>query len=326
MDLLYIPVLGKPAWMWAAFFALVVLLLVFDLGVLQRRPHEIGIGESFALSAFYIVLALVFGGWVWLAHGPQSGIEYLTGFLLEKSLAMDNIFVIAMIFGHFCIPRLHQHRALIYGILGAILLRGVMIGAGAAVVARFEWVLLIFAAFLIVTGARMLVTADRPYDVAESPVLRFMRRHLRVTASLHGAAFFVRRPAWSDGPPVIWATPLFLALVLVELADALFAVDSIPAIFAVTTDPFIIFTSNIFAILGLRALYFALAAMLHRFVYLKFALAVVLILIGAKVVAAELLEIEKVPAWISLALTTLALGLGIAASLWRTRQEGSDAG
>ncbi|MBS0125375.1 TerC family protein [Thetidibacter halocola] len=319
MDILFLDLMGKPLWTWGVFFALVLALLVFDLGVLHRKSHEIGIRESLWLSAFYITVGIAFSGWVWQHLGSQAALDYLTGFVVEKSLAMDNIFVIAMIFGYFGIPRAYQHRVLVYGILGVIILRGIMIGAGAAVVARFEWVLLIFAGFLILTGIKMLRSGDEEYDVAANPVLRFMRRRFRVTEGLEGERFFVRRPRDLSGRSALFLTPLFLALVMVELADVIFAVDSIPAIFAITTDPYIIYTSNIFAILGLRALYFALSAMLHRFVHLKTALSLVLIFIGSKVLAAEFLGIEKVPPALSLGVTAGILVGGVVLSLWRTR-------
>lgn len=320
MDLLTLDLLGKPLWSWALFLLLVAVLLVFDLGVLHRKSHEIGVRESLLLSAFYVSIGLLFSLWIWQFMSERAALLYLTGFVVEKSLALDNIFVIAMIFGYFGIPRAYQHRVLVYGILGVIILRGIMIGVGAAVVERFEWVLLIFAAFLIFTGIRMLRNGEAEYDVAQNPVLRFMRRRFRVTDGLHGERFFLRRPVGPAGMTALFVTPLFLALVMVELADVIFAVDSIPAIFAITTDPYIVYTSNVFAILGLRALYFALSAMMHRFVYLKTAVSLVLIIIGAKVIGAELLGIEKVPATISLGVTaTLLLG-GIALSLYRTRQ------
>jgi tellurite resistance protein TerC len=326
MDLLFVDFLGKPAWSWLGFLVLVLALLVFDLGVLQRKPHEIGVRESLWLSAFYITIGVLFSIWIWQFMGERAALLYLTGFVVEKSLALDNIFVIAMIFGYFGVPRAYQHRALVYGIIGVILLRGIMIGLGAAVVAHFEWVLLIFAAFLIFTGIKMLFSDGDDYDVAANPILRFMRRRFRVTDDLHGDRFFVRQPAASGGKALLFVTPLFLALVMVEIADVIFAVDSIPAIFAITTDPYIIFTSNIFAILGLRALYFALAAMLHRFAYLQTALSLVLIFIGGKVIVAEVLGLEKIPASISLGITMSILIGGVVVSLWRTRgtTEGSD--
>lgn len=322
MDILVADALGKPVWMWLIFLGLVLGLLAFDLGVLHRKTHEIEVRESLLLSGFYIGLGLLFSVWIWYSLGTDAATAYLTGFVVEKSLAMDNIFVIATIFAYFGIPRLYQHRVLVYGILGVIVLRAIMIGAGAAIVSEFEWVLYIFAAFLLVTGVKMLLTADHDYDVASNPVLRLLRGRIRVTDHLEGERFFVRRPHPVTGRIVLFATPLFLTLLMVEFADVIFAVDSIPAIFAITTDPYIIYTSNIFAILGLRALYFALAAMMHRFVYLKHALSVVLIFIGGKIFAAELLGIEKIPPALSLAVTLAILVSGIAVSLWRTRGGG----
>lgn len=321
MDILLAEALGKPVWAWLVFVGLVIGLLAFDLGVLHRKSHEIGVRESLMLSAFYITIGALFSLWIWRSMGAAPAIDYLTGFVVEKSLAMDNIFVIAMIFGYFGVPRAYQHRVLVYGIIGVLVLRGVMIGAGAAVVNEFEWVLMLFAAFLIFTGIKMLRAGDEVYDVASNPVLRFLRRRLPVTETLHGERFFVRQPDEATGRLRLFATPLFLALVMVEIADVIFAVDSIPAIFAITTDPYIVYTSNIFAILGLRALYFALSAMMHRFVYLKTALSLVLIFIGAKVFAAELSGVEKIPPLLSLGVTLAILAWGVAWSLWRTRRE-----
>ena len=326
MEFLAGDLLGKPLWMWLAFLAVVAVLLVFDLGVLNRKTHEIGMRESLALSAFYIALGLAFGAWIWWEIGREAGIEYLTGFVVEKSLAIDNVFVIAMIFATLGIPRLYQHRVLVYGILGVIVLRGIMIAAGATLVNEFGWVLYIFAAFLIVTGIKMLLTADKEYDVGSSRVLAFLRRHLRVTDRLQGERFFVRQPLPGSGTPVLWATPLFLALCLVEFADLIFAVDSVPAIFAITTDPYIVYTSNIFAILGLRALYFALAAMIHRFVYLKHALAAVLIFIGGKIFVADMLGLAKIPPQLSLSVTVVILAGGVVVSLLKTRRAAQSAG
>ena len=312
--------LGKPAWMWLTFMTLVLALLVLDLGVLHRDQHEIGVRESLLLSGMYIAVALVFGGWVWWELGQQSGVEYLTGFAVEKSLAMDNVFVIAMIFGYFAIPRALQHRVLFWGILGVIVLRALMIGAGAALVSQYGWVLYIFAAFLIVTGVKMFFAGDGHADIGQNPLVRWMRRHMRITDQLHGQKFFVRQPN-AKGRMVLWATPMFLALVMIEIADVIFAVDSVPAIFAITTDPYIVYTSNIFAILGLRALYFALAAVIHRFAYLKQALAVLRVFIGGKVFAADLLGLGKIPPEWSLAITALILAAGVAWSLWQTRDK-----
>ena len=311
--------LGKPGWMWLVFLAIVTLLLVIDLGVLHREQREIPVGESLALSAMYIVLGLAFGAWVWWSLGPQSGMEYLTGFAVEKALAMDNVFVIAMIFAFFAVPRKYQHRVLFWGILGVIVLRAIMIGLGAAIVSEFAWVLYIFAVFLIATGVKMIVFADREYDVGRNPVLAFMRRRFNITDTHHAESFFVKLPHPQTGRPVWFMTPLFLALVLIEVADVIFAVDSVPAIFAITTDPFIVYTSNIFAILGLRALYFALAAMIHRFHYLKYALALVLIFIGSKIFIADLLGVEKFPPAVALIVTFGILAGGVVYSLLTTR-------
>ncbi|MFD1745123.1 TerC family protein [Rhizobium helianthi] len=319
MEFLFIDLLGKPVWMWLTFVVVVLVLLALDLGVLHKDSREIGIKESFALSAFYIALGLAFGGWIWYQSGEQAGLEYLTGFVVEKSLAMDNIFVIAMIFGYFSIPRAYQHRVLLWGILGVIVLRGIMIAAGAAIVENYSWVLYLFAAFLIITGIKMLLTADQEYDVASNPVLKFLRKKLPVTDSLRNEKFLVRETDPATGKLKTFITPLFLALVMVELADVIFAVDSIPAIFAITTDPYIVYTSNIFAILGLRALYFALSALIHRFAYLKYALSVVLIFIGSKIFLADMLGLAKIPPVVSLTVTIGILAAGILGSLWATR-------
>jgi tellurite resistance protein TerC len=322
-DLLLALFLGKPVWMWLAFLTIVVVLLALDLGVLHRKTREIEVGESLALSAGYIVLALLFGAWVWWYLGAQSGVEYLTGFAIEKTLAMDNVFVIAMIFSYFAIPRLHQHRVLFWGILGVIVLRAIMIGLGAPIVERFSWVLYLFALFLVVTGVKMLwFSSTEGADLGQNPMLRWMRRHVRVTDELHGERFFVRRVDEATGKTVRFATPLFFALVLIEFADVVFAVDSVPAIFLITTDPFIVYTSNIFAILGLRALYFALAAMVHRFQYLKVALSILLIFIGSKTFVAWGAGWEKFPPLASLGITLAILTGGILYSLWKTRGHG----
>jgi tellurite resistance protein TerC len=312
--------LGKSGWMWLAFLGIVVALLVFDLGVLHRDQHAIGVRESFALSAFYITIGVAFGGWVWWYFGSDHGMQYLTGFLVEKSLSLDNVFVIALIFSYFAIPRQYQHRVLFWGILGVIVLRAIMIGLGATLVAEFSWILYVFGAFLLLTGIKMLFTADNHPNIENNPVLRFMRRHFRITSELHGHRFLVRRADPETGRMKTWLTPLLLALVLIEIADLIFAVDSVPAIFAITTDPFIVYTSNIFAILGLRALYFALAAAIHRFTYLKYALALVLVFIGGKIFLVGI--VGKIPPEISLVVTFGLLAAGVLFSLWKTRRQG----
>lgn len=316
-EFLQITFLGKAVWIWLAFLAIVVTLLTLDLGVLHKDDHEIGVKESLWLSAGYISIALIFGTWVWWYLGAQSGTDYFTGFLIEKSLSMDNVFVIALIFSYFAIPRLYQYRVLFWGILGVIVLRAIMIGLGTTLVNQFSWVLYIFGAFLIFTGIKMWIIADHMPDIANNPLLKFLRKHLRVTPQIEGSAFFVRRSHPSTGKPVVWVTPLFLALCLVEFVDLIFAIDSVPAIFAITSDPFIVYTSNIFAILGLRALYFALAAMVHRFKYLKYALALVLVFIGTKIFLVGV--IGKIPPSISLSVTFALIAGGVAVSLWKTR-------
>jgi len=322
MQLLSMDFLGTPFWMWAVFLAVVIALLVLDLGVLHKKSHEIGIRESLLMSSFYIAIGVLFGGWIWFQSGQQQALEYLTGFVVEKSLAMDNIFIIAMIFSFFAIPRAYQHRVLLWGILGVILLRGVMIAAGAAIVENFHWVLYLFAAFLVVTGVRMLFSSGHDENNLESnPVLKFLRRHLPVTNGLRGERFMVRETDLQTGKLKTFITPLLLTLIMVELADLVFAVDSIPAIFAITTDPFTVFTSNIFAILGLRALYFALAALIHRFAYLKYALAAVLVFVGSKIFVADMLGIAKIPPALSLGVTIAILASGILGSLWATRKD-----
>ena len=257
--------------------------------------------------------------WVWWYLGVQSGMDYYTGFMIEKSLSMDNVFVIALIFSFFAIPRQYQHRVLFWGILGVIVLRAIMIGLGATLVSQFSWVLYLFGAFLIFTGIKMWIIADHVPDIANNPLLKFLKRHMRVTDELRGNAFWVREPDPASGKVVRFATPLLLALVLVEFVDLVFAVDSVPAIFAITTDPFIVYTSNIFAILGLRALYFALAAMTHRFKYLKYALALVLVFIGSKIFLVGI--IGKIPPVISLSVTFGLIAGGVLVSLWKTREQ-----
>lgn len=312
---------GTPAWSWLLFIGIVISLLVFDLGVLHKEDREIGVRESLLLSAGYISAALLFGGWVWWQMGPASGMAYYTGFLIEKSLSLDNVFVIALIFSFFAIPRQFQHRVLFWGILGVIVLRAIMIGLGAALVSNFGWLMYLFGAFLVFTGIKMWMIADQEPDIATNPILKFLKRRMRVTDGLRGNAFWVREPDTATGKTVRWATPLFLALVLIEFVDLLFAVDSVPAIFAITTDPFIVYTSNIFAILGLRALYFALAAMIHRFHYLKYALSLVLVFIGTKIFLVGF--IGKIPAVVSLSVTFGLIGGGVLFSLWKTRSGAS---
>ena len=322
MEFLSALFLGKAVWIWLVFLAIVLVLLVLDLGVLHKKNEEIGVAQSLWMSAFYIGIALTYGGWIWWELGQTSAIQYYTGFFIEKTLALDNIFVISLIFTYFAIPRKYQHRVLFWGILGVIVLRGIMIALGATLIQQFDWVMYIFAAFLLLTGVKMLLDANKEHDtdLSKNPVLKFMRSRMKVTDELHGDQFFVQKPDPKTGKLVRYATPLFLALILVEVADLVFAVDSVPAIFAITTDPFIVYTSNIFAILGLRALYFALAAMIHRFKYLKYSLSIVLIFIGGKVFFNQIFG--KMDPLISLGITFFILAAGIIYSLIKTSKDG----
>jgi tellurite resistance protein TerC len=338
--------LGKPAWLWLGFLAVVLVLLVLDLGVMHRKSREINIRESMIMCAFYVALGMVFAGviyWMYYEQAPTTNLDerllspdaaaraalatqlYLTGYLVELTLSMDNVFVISLIFTYFAIPRQYQHRVLFWGILGVIILRALLIGMGAALVAEFSWILYVFAAFLLFTGIKMLFSGDAQHDIGHNPILTYIRKHFPVTHDLHGERFFIRQRDPKTNKMITYMTPLFLALVMIEFADVIFAVDSVPAIFAITKDPYIVYTSNIFAILGLRSLYFTLAAMVHRFGYLKYALAMVLIFIGAKIFYAEFTH-EKFPAWISLSVTILLLGGGIVYSLYKTRQQNKAAG
>lgn len=321
MEFLFDVVMGKPVWMWATFMGIVGVLLAFDLGVLHRKTREISIKESLWLSAFYISIALAFGAWIWFSLGEQSGKEYITGFIVEKTLAMDNVFIISLIFTFFAIPPLYQHRVLFWGILGVIVLRAIMIGLGATLVAEFSWILYIFAVFLILTGIKMLYIGDKLPSIENNPLLKFLRNNMRVTNELHGQKFTVQLVDKNTGKKVTYMTPLMVALILIEFVDLIFAVDSVPAIFTITLDPYIVYTSNIFAILGLRALYFALAAIIHRFKYLKPALAWVLIFIGSKTFIADALDMEKFPASISLGVTFAIILAGVLVSLYKTRDE-----
>jgi len=262
-------------------------------------------------------MGLLFAVWVYFQKGGDASMDYVTGFLIEKSLSMDNVFVIALIFSFLAIPREFQHRVLFWGIMGVIVLRAIMIGLGAALIAQFSWILYCFGAFLVFTGVKMLFArVDHAPDLQNNRFVNYLRTHLRITKELHGQRFVVRLPD-ASGKRILWVTPLFLALILIECADLVFAVDSVPAIFAITQDPFIVYTSNIFAILGLRALYFALAAMISRFVYLKYALALVLVFIGSKIFLHDI--VGKVPAEISLSITIGLLIGGVLLSLWKTR-------
>jgi tellurite resistance protein TerC len=274
--------------LWVGFNLFVLIALILDLGVFHRKAHKIGIREALLASALWITLALGFGFFIWHSFGAQRGLEYLTGYVIEKALSVDNLFVFLVIFRAFRVDEKVQHRVLAWGILGALVMRGIMILAGAAMIARFDWLLPVFGLFLVYTGLHMLWKRNKEVHYEKNPVFRFASKHLRVTREYSGARFFVRE----DGR--LSATPLFLVLLIVEITDVTFAVDSIPAIFGITRDPFIVYTSNVFAILGLRALFFLLADVLDYFQYLGIGLAVVLMFIGAKMAAERWMHISVV--------------------------------
>lgn len=322
---------GVDPWMmWAGFLLLVFILLEIDLGILNRKDHVIEVREALLWSAFWISLAMVFNGWLYWQFGSDVALEFFTGYLIEKSLSVDNLFVFLMIFTAFNIPRLYQHRILFWGILGAIIMRGVFIVAGAALVERFHGVFFIFAAILLYGAYRMQFDKDEKFDPDKSLMVRLVRKVFPVSGKLHGHDFFVKE----NGRRAV--TILFVALIVIELTDVVFATDSIPAIFAITTDPFIVFTSNIFAILGLRALYFALAGVHAMFQYLKTGLAFILAFIGVKMLiigtppilgffgfdaAAHALEAIKIPTWISLIVIVVILTTAIVASILKNRSD-----
>jgi tellurite resistance protein TerC len=298
-----------PFWMWAAVLGLILAMLALDL-LAHRRAHVVGVREAAVWTAVWVSLGLAFGGVIWWLYGPTAGGEYFAGYLIEKSLAVDNVFVFALIFGYFAVPRMYQHRVLFYGVLGALVLRAGFIAGGAALLDRFHWVLYVFGAILLYSGWRMFRHRNHEMDLSANPALRQARRLIPTTEDYDGQKFWVRRAGrWV-------ATPLFMVLVVVETSDVIFAVDSIPAIFAITQEPFLVFTSNAFAILGLRAMYFLLADLMDRFVYLKAGLAAILILVGTKML---LIDIWKVPIALSLAAIAACLTVAVTASLHATR-------
>jgi tellurite resistance protein TerC len=347
--------------LWAAFIAFVLIMLALDLGVFHRKAHVVEFKESLIWSGVWIAMGLAFGVFVYYGYearafglgtsidavdgalndGSAALIKYLTGYVIEKSLSVDNIFVIAMIFGFFAVPPIYQHRVLLWGILGALLMRGVMIAVGAALIAQFHWVLYVFAALLILTAVKMLFLDHEQMDPDKNVVVRLARRLFPVTAHFHGQHFFVRAgsaaslepetpgavvlrdPVVESARPGVWLmTPLFLALLMVEVTDLIFAVDSIPAIFAITADPFLVFTSNVFALLGLRSLYFALAGLIRKFRHLKVALAAVLMVVGLKMLFAEWLKATVGPRFnlYLLGVVVAILAAGVISSLIADRR------
>ncbi len=311
--------IGTPL-MWGGFIIFVLFMLALDLYVLGgRHAHRVSPREALGWSIAWVTLALIFNALLWWYLDGNLGreiandkaLEFLTGYLIEKSLSVDNVFVFLMIFTFFRVPAEYQRRVLIYGVLGAIVLRAIMILAGAYLVAKFHWILYLFGIFLVVTGFKMLVFAGQEADLERNPILKWLRGHLRITPEYHGEKFWVMKNG------VRWFTPLFLVLIMIEISDLIFAVDSIPAIFAITTDPFIVFTSNIFAILGLRALYFLLADMADRFHLLKYGLALILVFVGVKMLV---VSFYKVPIGIALGVVGVILVSSILASLLATRK------
>lgn len=302
---------------WALFFAIITGLIIFDLKGMHKTDHEVSIRESLLLSGFYISFALLFGGWVYFQEGPTDAQDYYVAYLVEKSLALDNIFVFSMIFQSFKIPKQYQHRVLFYGILGVLILRGLMLAFGIAIVNEFEWVLYIFGLFLVITGIKTLLISKENESFDDNAMVGWISKKLRVTKTLHGHSFFVKRPHEKTGKVVLHATPLFLALLVIEFIDIIFAVDSIPAVLAITQDPYVVYTSNVFAIMGLRALYFAWAGIMHRFAYLKYALGLILVFIGGKIFYTALYG--KVSAGLSLSVTLGLLLGGVGFSLWKTQ-------
>lgn len=302
-----------PWWAWAAVVAFTLLLLALDLFVLHREAHEVSLREAGWLSAFYAGIGLAFGGLIWVWRGPEAGGEYLAGYLIEKSLSVDNIFVFALIFSYFAIPAKYQHRVLFWGVVGAIAFRALFIALGAVLLNNVDGIVYVFGAFLVYTGVRMARGHSVEVHPDRNPVIRLMRRLIPVSDELRGQRFLVR-----EGGRWI-ATPLLAALVVVEAMDVVFAIDSVPAIFAITDDVFVVFTANVFAILGLRAMYFLLAGTIPRFAYLQTGLALVLVFVGAKMF---LTDVGKLPVWISLGVIATVIAAAIGASLWKVRQEG----
>jgi tellurite resistance protein TerC len=305
---------GAPGWAWLLFLVIVLGLLALDLGVLHRGERAMGVRDSLRASVLYILAALLFGGWIWHEFGSDAGLRFLSGYVLEKSLSLDNIFVISLIFGYLAIPPALQHRVLFWGILGVLVMRAGLIGAGTALVHEFSWLLPIFGVLLIAAAIRMLRHDEAAPSANQARLLARLRRVLPVTEQLHGRAFLVRLPGASHlEQSKLYVTPLFLALVLIECADALFALESVPAILAITQEPYLVYTSNIFAVLGLRALYFALAAMIGQLAYLKHTLALILVFIGGKILFQHLGG--HVPPLLSLCVTLVLLAGGVFLSL-----------
>ena len=304
-------------WLWIGFNVFILVMLALDLGVFHRKSHVVSLKESLTWTGVWVALALAFNAGVWHFAGSQKGLEFFTGYLIEKSLSVDNVFVFALLFSYFAVPTQYQHKVLFWGILGALILRAIMIALGAALITKFTWIIYLFGAFLILTGIKMIVKRDEEIHPERNPVVKWFKRLMPVTPDYRGDKFFVRENG------IRMATPLFVALLLVEITDLIFAVDSIPAIFAVTTDPFIVYTSNVFAILGLRSLYFALAGVMDKFHYLKIGLGVVLSFVGVKMLLMH--TAWKIPTPVSLGVVVLILAASVVASLMWPKRKRADA-
>lgn len=295
------------SWFWIGFNVFVLLMLALDLGVFHKKSHAVKIKEALIWSGIWIILALLFACGIFYVFGNQRGVEFLTGYVIEKSLSVDNIFVFIMIFSYFSIPAKYQHKILFYGIVGALIMRAFFIFAGVALITKFHWKIYVFGAFLIFTGIKMLIKEEKPLDPDKNPVVRLFKKFMPVTNELHGEKFFIKKEMKT------YATPLFIVLLLIEFTDLIFAVDSIPAILAVTNDTFIVYTSNVFAILGLRSLYFALAGITEYFRYLKYALSAILVFVGVKMC---LVDIYKIPVVYSLLVILSMIGISVLASVF----------
>lgn len=300
--------------LWIGFNVFVLAMLALDLGVFHRKAHEVKVKEALIWSAVWIVLALLFNLGIYFWRGPETALEFFTGYLIEKSLSVDNIFVFILIFSYFSVPALYQHKVLFWGILGALLMRAILIAVGATLIAKFHWIIYVFGGFLILTGVKMAVQKSTGIHPEKNPLVRLFKRFMPVTNAYHGEKFFIKENGRR------FATPLFIVLLIVEFTDLVFAVDSIPAIFAITKEPFIVYTSNVFAILGLRSLYFALAGIMGYFHYLKLGLALVLVFVGAKMM---LVDIYKIPIGVSLSVVAGILLISVLVSLIWPRQSGN---
>lgn len=304
--------MNDQLWLWIGFNVFVLAMLALDLGVFHRKAHVVSFKESMTWTAVWVALAMLFNVGLWHFQGSQKGLEFFTGYLIEKSLSVDNVFVFALLFSYFAVPAKYQHKVLFWGILGALIMRAIMIVAGAALITKFAWIIYVFGGFLILTGIKMIVKREEEIHPERNPVVKWFKRLMPVTPDYRGDNFFVRENG------ILMATPLFVVLLLVEISDVIFAVDSIPAIFAVTTDTFIVYTSNVFAILGLRSLYFALAGVMDKFHYLKIGLGVVLTFVGVKMILAH--TEWKIDTLVSLGVIVLILATSVVWSLVKPKK------